>query len=418
MKNKTLKIFVVLILASNVISAQWEVVYPAALPWLNAVKFYDFNNGFAVGHRNYSDGIILRTANNGTNWDTVYSTIDTLGFNDLSLLDSSTIIAIGSRVYCCNAHIGIIAKSNDFGNTWTRTTTSVGLNSICFPTQNVGYIAGNFGTIFKTVTGGNTWNPLISGITCDLNSIFFINDSVGFACGNDTIIKTTNGGINWVNQSFADGNIYNNEIFFPSDSVGYYKTFGSGSNIYKTLDQGNTWNLQSTISDFFVSSSIFFTDNNTGYLTIQWSLLKTTDGGITWNQESNNQGNQWLDDMMDVFFLNKDTGFVVGNDQFYRIPFAISTSINENTLKDNRYGISVFPNPTKEKITINIPLIENKEIEMTGYNIFGQRIFMQKIYYNNTTTTLDISQFPAGIYFIRVTNDEQMVYEKKIIITK
>jgi hypothetical protein len=51
------------------------------------------------------------------------------------------------------------------------------------------------------------------------------------------------------------------------------------------------------------------------------------------------------------------------------------------------------------------------------YSAFGEQVFTQENFYSTGTTTLDISQFAAGIYFMHVY-DGVKYYTKKFIIEK
>ena len=87
------------------------------------------------------------------------------------------------------------------------------LNSVCFPDANTGYIAGNIGTILKTVYGGMTRTALSCETTNNLNPVYFINTDIGFAVGSSGIIlKTINGGTGVSNLFLQIGtlNIYQN----------------------------------------------------------------------------------------------------------------------------------------------------------------------------------------------------------------
>ncbi len=423
MKTKFIRVFFFLILFSKTIFAQWETVYfptlGAQLPLLFAVEFKDFNNGIAVGYLDGNKACILRTINNGNSWDTVYISTDTLCFRDITYSNSTTAFCVAYRAYCCNPNIGIIAKSTDSGITWTTTMTNVGLTSICFPSQNIGYTSGYSGTVMKTTNGGSTWTPLNTGFSGWLTSIFFINNNIGFACAKDTILKTTNGGLNWTIQSITPNNNFI-KIHFPYDSIGYCITEGGGSlnNLYKTIDQGNTWNYISSITASLYVQSIYFTDNDTGYAAGQFCMKKTTDGGLTWTSQ-NALPPGWpnfYDDITDVFFLNKNTGFAVGFGQFYRIgnDTTTSTNISNNINKDI---VSIFPNPANDILNISIPLSDDKHFDFKIYNNLGRLVSTNSIQ-NTVNFTYDVSNLTEGIYYIQLTSDNQTPYKRKIIISR
>ncbi len=369
MKIKFFKllIFLAAINISTKSFSQWETIYfpdtVLTLPWLNSVAFTDYNKGMAVGRGNLPLGpIIIRTTNNGDNWDTVLITNDTLSFRDIVFTDSITAFAVGKRSYCCNNNIGIIAKTNDFGDTWDTIITSYGLVSISFPSNETGYAVGYNGTIIKTIDSGLNWITQNSNVTNYLLSVFFINDSIGFACGDSIVLKTTDGGNNWTSQVIGS-NIYSTRIFFPSDSIGYILPLeiSDTTYIYKTTDMGNSWNLQSSILSM-TFSSMFFTNDSTGYITGQFKMLKTTDGGLTWNMQSAALPGwaNFFDDLMDVFFLNNDTGFAVGNLQFYR-----TTNGGEN------YNITI-----QGTVLYNNDTINSGYVKLYEYNINNQMIHL------------------------------------------
>ena len=104
---------------------------------------------------------------------------------------------------------------------------------------------------------------------------------------------------------------YMNDIFFIDEQTGWM--CGDTGYIYKTSNGGDNWTLQNT----GVTKSLlklFFLDENFGYAgTARGSILKTTDGGINWTEYifSNLRPTIAFSYFDDLYFLNKDTGFVV-----------------------------------------------------------------------------------------------------------
>eukprot|EP00825_Cyclidium_porcatum_P005116 TRINITY_DN12449_c0_g1_i2.p1 TRINITY_DN12449_c0_g1~~TRINITY_DN12449_c0_g1_i2.p1 ORF type:complete len:141 (-),score=44.25 TRINITY_DN12449_c0_g1_i2:115-537(-) len=87
----------------------------------------------------------------------------------------------------------------------------------------------------------------------------------------------------------------------------------------------------------------------------------------------------------------------------------ISVGITENPDKD--FSIKVFPNPTKDFITVSIkPLIDkisNYFIEL--YDLQGKKLYAAT--YNQDQFNLDMISYPAGTFLLKV-----MINENKICL--
>lgn len=83
------------------------------------------------------------------------------------------------------------------------------------------------------------------------------------------------------------------------------------------------------------------------------------------------------------------------------------TGLEENQIQNN---ISLYPNPTKERVYINTSIPIKK---ITISNLLGQEI--QK--YNNleTTSSINISGLNEGVYFVKIYT-EKVVLSKKIVV--
>jgi hypothetical protein len=75
------------------------------------------------------------------------------------------------------------------------------------------------------------------------------------------------------------------------------------------------------------------------------------------------------------------------------------TLTNPNTV--SLLAIKIFPNPTKNNITVQIPdniILQN----ILLYNTTGQKI---DAYFDTINSKLDISKLSSGIYFIEIMTD-------------
>ncbi len=127
-----------------------------------------------------------------------------------------------------------------------------------------------------------------------LESIHYIDDNTGFAVGSGgAFLKTTDGGFNWT--AYDIGHYYNfKKIVFTDSNIGFlFGTIQIGSNnrtaILKSTDGGDTWNKILGPDGIGAFNDVHFPPdfnaNNTAYFVTAGSnnFYKTTDGGNTWN---------------------------------------------------------------------------------------------------------------------------------------
>jgi photosystem II stability/assembly factor-like uncharacterized protein len=264
-----------------------------------------------------------------------------------------------NSVYFITEEIGFAAgfdgifKTTDSGLNWFQQISGFGLMSIHFTSADIGYSVGIGGTIFKTLDGGINWNQQFSGTNNTftqvqfisplkgwivgetevlrttngginwtpysptshiLQSVYFINELNGWVVGGEGVVfKTTDGGINWIEQ-LSNGTNYSQllSVYFVDENLGWICGSGltaDGGLILKTTNGGNTWNLNSEGWKEFLYS-VYFLDSNIGWASgNEGVLLNTQDGGNTWVEK----GSGSFDDFLDINFLNSKNGWSVGN---------------------------------------------------------------------------------------------------------
>lgn len=171
------------------------------------------------------------------------------------------------------------------------------------------------------INGANaqTWTTLNSGTGSDLKGIHFPTSNVGYAVGTlGTILKTTNSGATWQSTTsnypgywFWDVHFLNTDTGFAvGESDPGFNPNGAGI-ILKTTNGGTTWNAvvmnaPNPFRDLFVlnANTIFACG---GAEQINTAILKSTDGGATWSS----LGLTFFDATMGgMYFINTNVGFV------------------------------------------------------------------------------------------------------------
>ena len=159
------------------------------------------------------------------------------GFNSVSTPDGVNVIAAGNA--------GKIYRSTNGGNTWASYNQgAVDFKSVTSYDNNV-WIAGSDGKVYKTLKTVSIINPIETGTTGSINSICFINNDIGYLCGDGGIVyKTINGGMNWSPSNAGISNVKLNSISFADLQNGI--AAGNNGTLFITGDAGQTWNLEVT----------------------------------------------------------------------------------------------------------------------------------------------------------------------------
>jgi photosystem II stability/assembly factor-like uncharacterized protein len=128
------------------------------------------------------------------------------------------------------------------------------------------FVGAARGGIWKTPDGGVTWAPSSD------NAVSLAIGALAISHSNPQTLYAGTG----------EGNIYFYRINYPLSSI---NESYSGSGILKTSDGGVTWNTQAAsqfIGACFYRIAVHPTDPNTAFAASSLGLHRTTDGGITW----------------------------------------------------------------------------------------------------------------------------------------
>lgn len=169
-------------------------------------------------------------------------------------------------------------------------------DDVFFLDETTGWAAnGFFAAVYKTTDGGETWQTQLTeselGGTFYFRNIEFLDAQNGFlGTLNNLLLKTNDGGTTWLPVDNINPNPH---AVCGLSAVNTQTIYGCGAFfqpafIIKSNDAGQTWTYTDMSGLATALVEIKFIDETTGYAGGQNAngacLLKTTDGGNSWNE--------------------------------------------------------------------------------------------------------------------------------------
>ena len=95
------------------------------------------------------------------------------------------------------------------------------------------------------------------------------------------------------------------------------------------------------------------------------------------------------------------------------LDFNLVLGVEDNNKK--AIELTIFPNPTTEKFTIELPTFEKNNYTLELIDVFGRTVLTVEL--KNKKTEIYTAKLTSGIYFTRLVQDHKMITSNKLIIT-
>ena len=349
----------------------------------------DSSFAYAVGNQ----GVILRTTDNGLNWNIIravnpnYPNLNGLEiitqFAPLNSVGYTNIVAVGDQ--------GTVIKSSNTGGVWTWQSYNLGINTklkSVAANSGIFVVVGERGTIFRSLNSGQTWENRSLTDTNSLNKVVSLNYDRFCAVGNNgRIYVSTDYGYNWGFRSSGTAHHLRDVMFSGLDSG---IAVGDAGTVRHTTNGGITWLTDS-----------YFNSLTTRNIICVSKVDQNTVSSITYDGLP---GDAVVDT---TFFL------AVSSVPFLGIK-AISNFIAEVFgLKQN------YPNPFNPVTNIEISIPKTSFVRLLIYDIQGREI---ETLVNSELTAggykidWDASNYPSGVYFYKLVTNEFTSTRKMILV--
>jgi photosystem II stability/assembly factor-like uncharacterized protein len=412
----------------NICKAQlWVPLTTGTTNHLRDVHFVTALEGYIVGE----NATILKTTDGGQTWTTVPnptpSGVALLGLH-VQQGDQGSIVHVCGNQPDAFGNNPTLLRSLDGGATWEQQMLSLAtgqgflIDVHCQSEQDC-FLAGTEteegAMVARNTSGGSVWPHQLLYMdvlgtptpAANLREFSFPSSEVGYCVGvddqnlNGIVFKTIDAGTSWTAVHEFTGPSYLMSIRCLSVDECFCSSI-NGS-IYRTVNGGTTW-MELQVHDNIVAD-LGFVDQSIGYASATTTMLKTMDGGLTWNQDPGYTAP--IGTVLKKLHVAPAYGFaiVVGNNGVaYKTSFdPISVGVPESSilpLIDARYD------PSLEQLTIHGDGMEVIEI----FDVLGRSILTFKAA-DPTHTMIDCSSWNTGVYLVSARQSGEVTTTKFII---
>ena len=275
-------------------------------------------------------------------------------------------------------------------------------------------------TQLKQIDFSDLNNIVVTDI--NLPNLDFINEIIIDDAGKISITvgievySSMDGGASWTNNSNGLEVMNASDLIFDLQTNPFnpnQMALASSKGIFMSEDGGLNWDRKTTSLVFNVA----FSTENEGAMSAstyssqlsEFMLHYSIDSGETWETISNEQllgigsgSSTYLfgENSVKVFIGSFDLGLVE-----YTIDLNVAGTPEFGNGED---GIAIYPNPTSELLNISLKNSSVKEVAI--YSLTGAKVLEVE-----DVSKLNISQLSAGMYLVRVMDNNNAVFFKRIV---
>ncbi len=251
---------------------------------LLAVDFHHPNFGAVTG----ANGVVLVSYDRGNSWD-----ISDIGDQELWCVDLYDFYGIFGGDELTNVLGDSELESVSGGWSQVASPASHDLNAIVFIDADTGYIAGDGGTLLKTIDAGLTWQNTNVPMTEDLSDLSIFGNAIYLCGGEESVHRSLDYGQTWQTLKSNPGSFWEfTKIQFTSEEKGFVLGYVGVEEFLTTTDYGSTWQAVPNLPAIGTNAYLYdfeFTSELVGFVAgylineDKGVLYKTEDGGINWS---------------------------------------------------------------------------------------------------------------------------------------
>ncbi len=386
-----------------------ESCFPALFTYPDNIEdifFLDNNTGWCVG---WSNGA-YKTTNSGANWTRFL----TGNYPDkIKFLNASTGISAG---------VGGITRTTNGGLNWTAIAFNESYNDFPYFKNDTAYMQFypfEGALLMRSTNAGANWITHSTRPEVNAQSkLHFVNSKLVFSTYYAGLQRSYDGGITWeFLHQFFDTPVYN--LYFINENTGFVSL---DSGLYKTTNAGQTFTKKKTLWQYMSLKKFQFINDNTGWAAGGGNglgvLLKTTNKGETWLQESSVD----YSELNALHFINENTGWVCGNNEtILKTTTGGTIGIQQisTSLPDKFYLSQNYPNPFNPNTNIEFSLPQKSFVKLKVFDLLGREIanlVNENLSAGSYKYDFNASALPSGIYFYKLETENFSETRKMVLI--
>lgn len=358
----------------------WEFAQTGiGLATVNNLLINDTGDIFAA-----STYYIFKSSDLGESWQVIYENDWVSNIQKTWMMpDGSLFVTTGDLIFydsvrmpCLDYNCTHLYRSLDDGNTWEHVQESYLIHDAEMNSQGKLFLTTD-NEILISDDNGDSWSVLsnvneLELITIDNNDVIYgQNRFSGY-------YKSEDDGKTWmaVHPSLVEG--YDPHIALVTNEQGHlfsvvtYQSNYFWVKLFKSEDGGMTWTDNTPEGNYFIRNVVFGKYGEI-YLPTNGGLFRSSDNGHTWIKISEDDGRHVIavaEDPQGSLFISYVEEVLYRSDTWVAAP--------QNVSVQNRLDMEVFPNPTRDRLEISLPL-EMASNKLYVYNSKGQLLIVGKI---------------------------------------
>ena len=304
--------------------------------------------------------------------------------------------------------------------------------------NNPNIIFTGFGNVYKSVNKGDSYTkissfPNVAGYNCpaeitalamypENNKTLYAASRIRYDYPTKTKLwATQNGGARWTNiiDGIPDSLYITSLAVNGSDSLDLWVAYGGlipGQHVYRTKDGGATWtNMTLDLPNLPVNTVV----HQEGYGNDV--VYVGTDAGVYYYTEESGKWTLYSDLLPNVIISELEIHYPTR--KLYAATFGRGiwmTDLVQGTSGTEPTGfvsgkMTVFPNPTRGSIRLQIDGIRTGEVRIEIISITGERVYEETLPAGTGTISKQLNpDLVPGMYFLRASAGKQMLTERFI----